>query len=70
MNWRQKAIECLEDERTAKLHYTAPMTLSKKDAEHVRERIAKFLESLVGVVEPSASEELHCLNIDWFEVGR
>lgn len=69
-NWRHKAVETLEQESPAKIHYTAPMTLSKEDAEKMREMIIKFLESVDALVEPSPSEELHCLNIDWFEVSR
>lgn len=70
MNWREKSIDSLNRDGHAKLHYTAPMTLSKKDAEAVREMIAKLLESVDSVVEPSPSEGLFCLNIDWFEVTR
>lgn len=69
-NWREKSIEALNREGHAKLHYTAPMTLSKADAELVREMIVKLLESIDKVIEPSPSEELRCLNIDWFEVTR
>jgi uncharacterized protein (TIGR02147 family) len=69
LNWRNKAIEVLNQDRLAQLHYTAPMTLSRADAEQIREMIAKFLESIDRVIEPSPSESLHCLNIDWFEVS-
>jgi uncharacterized protein (TIGR02147 family) len=68
LNWRQKAVESLDAESPSKLNYTAPMTLSRRDAEQIRELISKFLETVDQVVEPSPSEELHCLNIDWFPV--
>jgi uncharacterized protein (TIGR02147 family) len=68
VNWRQKSVESLNREDASKLHYTAPMTLSRNDAEVIREMIVKFLESVDPVVEPSPSEALYCLNIDWFEV--
>ena len=67
-NWRQKAITGLSREDAAKLHYTCPMTLSASDALKVREQIVKLLESVDKVIEPSPSEELRCLNIDWFKV--
>lgn len=70
MNWRQKALEMLGREEATKLHYTAPMTLSKKDAFRIRELITQFLQGIDDVIEPSPSEELHCLNIDWFQVHR
>lgn len=68
VNWRQKAIETLSNEEDSKLHYTAPMTLSKPDALKIREMLVKFLQSVDRVIDPSPSEELHCLNIDWFRV--
>jgi uncharacterized protein (TIGR02147 family) len=67
MNWRQKAIANLNQEYASKLHYTAAMTLSAQDAVLIREMITKFLEEVDTVVLPSPSEELHCLNIDWFK---
>lgn len=68
LNWRQKSIESLNREGHAKIHSTTPMTLSREDAEVIREMIIKFLESIDKVVDPSPSETLRCLNVDWFEV--
>ena len=68
LNWRQRAAELMQNEESGKLHYTSPMTLSQKDAERLREEIIKFLESIDKIIEPSPSEELHCLNIDWFKI--
>lgn len=65
-NWRQRAQENYSKDDPVKLHYTCPMTISRKDAEALRERILKFLESLDPLIEKSPSEELYCLNIDWF----
>lgn len=70
MNWRQKAIEQMTTEEAAQLHYTAPMTLSHKDALAIREMIIQFLEKVDKVIDPSPSEELRCLNIDWFSVKK
>jgi len=68
-NWRQKAMEEFRKESRAKLHYSCPMTLSRQDAERVRESIVKLLEELDGIIGPSPSEEMHCLNIDWFGIS-
>lgn len=70
LNWRQKGIQALADNDQSKLHYSSPMTLSLEDAEVIREMIAKFLEAVSTVVRPSPSEELRCLNIDWFTIKR
>ncbi len=69
-NWRQQAIQHMNLDEVAKLHYTAPLTISKKDATRIREMIVKFLEEVDQVIDPSPSEELRCLNIDWFRVGK
>lgn len=68
INWRQKAIEQINREYPTKLHYTCPVTLSKTDSAKIREMIIKFIESVNAVVDPSESQELHCINIDWFHV--
>ena len=68
LNWRQKAMEEYRNDHASKLHYTCPMTLSRADAEKVRAAIVKLLEDVDRILEPSPSEELHCLNIDWFRV--
>ncbi len=68
LNWRQKSMESLDSEDSETLHYTCPMTISRTDAEKNREMIVKFLEALDPVILPSPSEELRCLNIDWFKV--
>jgi len=70
LNWRQKAIESMKDDDVAKLHYTSPLTISKHDAVRIREMIIQFLEEVDKVIDPSPSEELRCLNIDWFKFGK
>jgi uncharacterized protein (TIGR02147 family) len=67
-NWREKAIGQLVADDANKVHFTSPMTLSKRDVQKIRELIIMFIEDANSVVAPSASEELYCLNIDWFKV--
>jgi uncharacterized protein (TIGR02147 family) len=69
-NWREKAISSLDAEGAGDLHYTSPLTISLSDSELVRERIIKFIEQINEIVDPSPSESLHCLNIDWFKVSK
>ncbi len=69
MNWRQKAMEQINKKDAVQLHYTAPLTVSKKHALKIREMIISFLAEVDTVIEPSPSEELLCMNIDWFKVG-
>jgi uncharacterized protein (TIGR02147 family) len=67
-NWRQQALQHLPKEENSKLHYTAPLTVSVDDALKIREMIVQFLEKVDKVIDPSPSEEVRCLNIDWFKV--
>ena len=67
-NWRELALRTLDQENQDHVHYTSPMTLSRRDAKVLRELILKFIESVNKVVDPSPSEILYCLNIDWFEI--
>ncbi len=68
LNWRQRAQQTQQYSNENDLTYTAPMTLSRKDFELIREEIILLLERVDNILEPSPSEELFCLNIDWFRV--
>ena len=68
-NWRVKAMDRhpqLNPDR--ELAYTAPMTLSEKDALRIRALLAELVEKTDEIVGPSPSEKLYCLGLDWFEV--
>lgn len=69
-NWRKKALENVKVPSDIKVHYTSPMTLSKKDAQKVQALIHETIEKVGKIVDPSPSEEVMCLNIDWFPVGK
>lgn len=69
-NWRRKALENVKLPSELKVHYTSPMTLSKADAEKIQSFIHKVIEDIGKIVDPSPSETLMCLNIDWFEVNK
>ncbi|MEK7354841.1 MAG: TIGR02147 family protein [Bdellovibrionota bacterium] len=67
-NWRQKALDDVSFDDQTSLHYSAPMTLSRADAEKIREILISAINEIDVLTEPSRSEELMCLNIDWFKV--
>jgi uncharacterized protein (TIGR02147 family) len=69
-NWRLKAMERHPIlNRELELCYTAPLSISKKDAKKVRELLAQFVEKADAIVAPSECERFFCLNLDWFEVN-
>lgn len=67
-NWRECSVDRMNHEEPSQLRYTAPLTISAQDAAVIREMIVKFLNDVNAVVDPSPSEELRCLTIDWFKV--
>jgi uncharacterized protein (TIGR02147 family) len=68
-NWRQRAIHAQDGARAGNLHYTAPLTLSKRDAIVIREKLIQWIKEVNAIVDPSPSEALYCLNLDWFQEG-
>jgi len=69
-NWRARAIDQVYDSWENKLHYSAPMTISKKDAKEIRKILLHMIEKVNEVADHSQSEELTCLNVDWFRLQK
>ena len=67
LQWRQRSILQMEKKREEDLFYTGPMVLSKSDAEWVKKSLMEYISKMVKRIQHSPSEELMCLNIDWFK---
>lgn len=48
----------------------APLTISEKDFESVREEILLMIKKLGAKVSESKSDELACFNIDFFKIKK
>lgn len=68
INWRNRAIHSLNSIATYDLHYTSPVTLSASDCELIKERLIQLIEDVRTTVDPSPSEKMYCLNLDWFQI--
>lgn len=66
-NWRLQGFQKMPLKRDKDLFFTFPMSLSEKDAARIRKMLPAFAEEVHKIVEPSASETVRCLNIDFFE---
>jgi uncharacterized protein (TIGR02147 family) len=66
-NWRLKALERLPARKENDFLYSAPCTISKKDKDAFREELTRFVASFVKRAQGSETEQLTCLNIDWFD---
>lgn len=65
LNWRLKAVEQLNYISEEDLVFTHSIAISQKDFLKIREDLVRFLESYKAVVEPSPSEHLCFLTLDW-----
>lgn len=67
-NWRLRALQKQTIKSPSDLFYTGPMSLSPSDFERCKEILREGLERIYKIIEPSPSENLYCLNFDFFEV--
>jgi hypothetical protein len=64
--WRLKGFQKMESTDKENLFFTCPIVCSKKSVELLRKKTLKFIEEVLAEIKDSPSEELVCLNIDWF----
>ncbi len=69
-NWRTRALESYYTESPLKLHYSPPMTLSRADCKRVRAILLSSIERINALVDPSLSEDLICISLDLFRIGK
>lgn len=69
-NWRTRATIYSETLTDEELMYTAPVSLSKKDFEHLREEMVEFIKKFLKTVHDSPAEEVACFNLDFFWVRK
>lgn len=67
INWRNKAVQIMDQKNNSDLFFTSPMSLSAETALEIRQMIPQLIETIMKKVEPSPSQKLYCLNMDWFE---
>lgn len=65
MNWRNRALQRHENISESELVYSAPMSISEKDFEFLREELAHWIKKMVERVKKSPSERMAFLNIDF-----
>ena len=66
-SWRQRALEQMQKRDPSDFSFTCPLTIAASDVDRVRERVIHLIDEVYKIVDPSPSEELRCLNIDWFK---
>lgn len=68
INWRMKCIERLDQVAKNEMAFTNPIVIAEKDFEKVTELIVQFINEFRKISDPSPSEVLCCLNIDWLKL--
>lgn len=67
-NWRLRAMEKHHRPDDEDLSFTAPLTVSREDAKKIGDLLRAVVDRSSRLVEKSPSEELYCLNLDFFRV--
>lgn len=67
-NWRMQAINAIDLNQAANLHYSTVVTMSKADIPHVKEILIKSIEECRKVIRDSKEEEVQSICIDFFKV--
>jgi uncharacterized protein (TIGR02147 family) len=69
-NWRLKAMENYSQFKEKDMAFSAPLTLSIQDFFQVKQILLEAIEKVSKTVSTSPSEELACLNIDFFSFDK
>lgn len=68
-NWRLSAISSLDREAPRDLHYSAVVSLSKKDVVKLKNKMLDEIKHMVAEIKDSKEEELYCYTLDFFSLG-
>ncbi len=67
-NWRQQAVERLNDTKSDELFFTSPFSIDEKSISKIRAVLVQAITDSFKIIDPSPAESLACLNIDLFRV--
>jgi len=67
-NWRGRTIELHEHLRPQDLVFTAPVSLSKKDADKIRSILLEAISDMSELISQSPAEQVYYVGIDWVEL--
>ena len=67
-NWRIKAIQKMDNTFVEDLSFTAPLSLSTKDFEFLREEMIQLIKKVSDTVKETEPEDIFCFAIDFFKI--
>jgi len=68
LNWRLKTLEQVKSKNDQNINYAVVYSLSKKDAEKLKEECLKFIKNNLQIVAPSKEEVMYCCILDFYEI--
>jgi uncharacterized protein (TIGR02147 family) len=68
LNWRIKSLQRQENVQEQELVFTAPMSISEKDFEIIREKLTATLKDCIELAKESEAEHLAFLTMDWLKI--
>jgi uncharacterized protein (TIGR02147 family) len=69
-NWRTQALEALDREELADLHYSGVISLSREDVIKVKNILLEAISQSQNVVRDSKEEELYAVALDFFTLRK
>jgi len=67
-NWRIKAIEKKDRSDENDLSFTAPLSLSQKDYDFLREEMVQLIKKVSDTVNETKPDDIFCFNLDFFKI--
>ena len=68
INWRLRAMQAIEAKNASELHYSAAVSLSRKDVQRVKEKVIECLKENLAIIGASKEEVAYCYSFDFFEL--
>jgi uncharacterized protein (TIGR02147 family) len=67
-NWRIKSIQKMDRTSPEDLTFTAPLSLSNKDFDFLREEMIQLIKKVSETVKETEPEDIFCFTLDFFRV--
>jgi uncharacterized protein (TIGR02147 family) len=67
-NWKIKSIQKMDRTSLEDLSFTAPLSLSNKDFNFLREEMVQLIKKVSDTVKETEPEDIFCLSLDFFKI--
>lgn len=67
-NWREQSAVNMLKENDNNMFFTAPIVIDQETADYIKQELLSCIERLSKKSTKAPSEQLMCLNIDWFHI--